>query len=210
MRERAVMHCQDEIERDCTYSGFISDELMFRWANDGYSTSRHLLTLYSITKGLSAKTVLEIGFGRSSFVLIRAVYENGGHFYTCDSRDFSYLLSESERSVTTYLCDQSAICWQKVRGADFAFLDYFSDPRIPAVFCKNEINRCLNIMKKNGIIAVHDVFSDEYPLKEAFNSLLTDRSDIELITLPYAYGLGLIRYKGESKCGEVKDEFKRK
>ena len=63
-----VMHCQSEIERDCSYQGLLPDETLMSWFRDSYSTSKHLLTLYSVATGLQARNILEIGFGRSSFV----------------------------------------------------------------------------------------------------------------------------------------------
>ncbi len=209
MNEKATMHCQDEIERDCSYPDFISDDLIFKWSKDGYSTSRHLLNLYALAKGLCSEKIVEIGFGRSSFVLARAAHETGGHFFACDSRDFSYLLSPAEKKVTTYLNDESAIVWQKVEGIDFAFLDYFSDERIPAKFCVNEINRCLSRMKTNGIIAVHDAMVKEYPLSSAVVEIAKN-PNVEVITLPYCFGLTFIKNTGKSLYGKITDNFLRK
>ena len=125
---RATMHCQRELEADLSSrQDFLSDDILLRWFNDSYSTSRHLLILYSIARGLKAATILEIGFGRSSFVLARAAHENNGRFISCNERDFSYLLSEQEKAVTSFVHDKSDRLWPTLRqGVDFAFLDYFS------------------------------------------------------------------------------------
>ena len=60
MTDKPTMHCQSEIEADTGYSGFLADETLFRWFHDRYSTSKHLLTLYSIAGGLNAKTIVEV------------------------------------------------------------------------------------------------------------------------------------------------------
>ena len=58
------MHCHQELLDDLkTYEGFLPDALLMKWFNDKYSTSKHLLTLYSIVRGLNAKRVIEVGFG---------------------------------------------------------------------------------------------------------------------------------------------------
>ena len=88
------MHCQEELDRDlASYNGFLPDELLLKWFHDRYSSSKHLLTLFSVPIGLSAKTILEIGFGRSSFVLAKAAALNTARFISCDIRDFQYLLN---------------------------------------------------------------------------------------------------------------------
>ena len=121
------MHCHEELTRDLGHDGFLPDEVLHRWFEERYSTSKHLLSLYSAVRGLRARHVVEVGFGRSSFVLARAVHENGGQLTTCDLADFSYLLSPGEQSVTRYLEGDADLLWQGLEpGIEFAFLDYFS------------------------------------------------------------------------------------
>jgi hypothetical protein len=50
MQSRPTMHWQAEIEADTGYQGFLPDETLFRWFHDRYSSSKHLLTLYSIER----------------------------------------------------------------------------------------------------------------------------------------------------------------
>ena len=71
------MHCHKEYEKDRKNGGFISDKMIMEWFNRRYSISKHLWVLYSIARGLLAKSILEIGTGRSTCVLARAAYENG-------------------------------------------------------------------------------------------------------------------------------------
>jgi len=130
------MHCQQEIEDDLRDLAFVSDQILFKWFNDRYSTSKHLLVLYSIVRGLNAKNIVEIGFGRSSFVLARAAHENNGHLTICEVRDFTYLLSKCELACTNYFKGRSVDFWQLCPTAiDFAFLDYISDEDLSAKFC---------------------------------------------------------------------------
>ncbi len=215
--DKPTMHCQQELERDLNYQGYLPDELLLKWSRDLYSTSNHLLTLYSIIKGLGAKNILEIGFGRSSFVLIKAVAETGGKLLGCDMRDFSYLLNKREKEITTFLCGSSDQIWQKLdnSGFDFAFLDYFSSENILKSFIISEISKCLNCMKTNGVIAIHDSTVKKYAVGDALQNLKKKNGffhnrDLEILSLPYNYGLGLIRKIGPSSYGSLKDNFKKK
>lgn len=217
MNENPTMHCQSEILADTGYSGFLPDETLFRWFHDYYSTSKHVLSLYSIARGMNAKTIVEIGFGRSSFALAKAAHLNQGRLISCDMRDFSYLLSEQEKSVTEFVHGKSDLVWDKVAstGIDFAFLDYFSTETWKPDFVLSEIKICLGLMKENGVICIHDTLVDKYALKKVFNQLKTNRfgflnKDIEVLSLPYNYGLGIIRNLKPSKYGVLKDDFIKK
>ncbi len=216
--EKPTMHCQAEIEADTTYDGLLPDETLWRWFHDRYSTSKHLLTLYSIAKGLPAQNILEIGFGRSSFVLAKAAGENKGRLVTCDMRDFSYLLNADELAVTTFVNGKSDKVWEAhipTEGFDFAFLDYFSGEGIPADFVQQELKHCIGAMKQNGIIAIHDTIVGKYTIGSVLDRLKLNwigihRPEWEILSLPYNYGLGLIRIRKESPFGVLPDTFVKK
>ena len=219
---KAIMHRQEELEYDLMkgrgLDGFLSLSMIQKWFDDRYSTSKHLFLLYSLVRGLNAKHILEIGFGRSSFVLMKAVHETGGQFIVCDKKGlgknegFQYLLSKQERGVIIYLHGKSPLAWEYLSesrgGLDFAFLDYFGDKNLNIEFCIKEIEYCLSFMKKNGIIAIHDTFVDEYGVKDILGNL-SDK-DYKYITLPYCYGLTLIRKTESSLYGELKENFLKK
>jgi len=207
-----TMHCQNELEADLGYPSFIPTDTMFKWFNDRYSSSKHLLTLYSVARGLNAKTIVEIGFGRSSFILAKAAAENEGKFTSCDMRDFSYLFTPSEKEVTTYVHGKSDEVWNTLQnqGVDFAFLDYFSSEKIGSSFIEAEISQCLRLLKQNGIIAVHDTIVDKYKLKNSLNQFKTKasffhNSNVEVLSLPFNYGLGFIRKLDSSPYGAIQD-----
>lgn len=208
-----AMHCQEELEIMLSQrkDGFITDESLLGMFNDQYSTSKHLLTLYLIARGLSAQTIVEVGFGRSSFVLARAARETGGHFFTCDHRDFSYLLSPEERIYTTYIHGKSDSLWDALEtrnsGIGFAFLDYFSNPDLDIKYCIDEIVKCLSRVKENGIVAIHDTYDGRYSMKEAIASL---QAKFNMMTLPYNYGLTLFRRSWESEFGCIPDAHHKK
>lgn len=208
------MHCQEELEDDLKYSGFIPDDIIFKWYRDGYSVSRHLLTLYSIAGSIGSENILEIGFGRSSFVLAKAAFESSARFTTCDTRDFSYLLNGSERKVVNFVHGSSDSVWKRFEktGIDFAFLDHFSDEDITRSFIQQEIETCLQYLKTDGVIAIHDTIVKKYKLRSVMSHWRLGflKKQYELLSLPYCYGLGLIRKIGPSKYGIVKDRFSKK
>jgi predicted O-methyltransferase YrrM len=151
--------------------GFVKDEIISKWFNDYYSTSKHLFTLYSIVRGLNAQKVLEIGFGRSTFVLAKATYENGGMMTACDIDDYKNILSSEEKKVVNFIHGDSSMIWSDTNFYDFAFLDYFSNKKMSTATCANEIRKCLRMMRTNGIIAVHDTDVGVYAInKLEFNS----------------------------------------
>ncbi|MEQ9299465.1 MAG: class I SAM-dependent methyltransferase [Cyclobacteriaceae bacterium] len=211
------MHFHGELEKDLGYESFLPNETLMKWFEDRYSSSKHLLTLYSICRGLNAQNVLEIGFGRSSFVLIKGVAENGGNIVCCDQKDFRYVLNDHERKVVKYVAGDSEMIWKyhvPNDGFDFVFLDYFSDESLSGRFIKSEISKSIGSMKSNGIIAIHDSIVEKYSLMEVLESLkknrlgIIDRS-IEILSLPYNYGLALLRVK-KSQYEKLPDQFLKK
>lgn len=212
------MHCQAELEADLGYSDFLPDTTLFKWFNDRYSTSKHLLTLYSIARGIDAKTIVEVGFGRSSFVLAKAAGENQGHLISCDTRDFSYLLNEREKQVTTFINGKAEQAWSalKGQGADFIFLDYLSNDAWTPKFAFNAFYNAFNHLKQNGVLCVHDTIVEKYSVKNLFDRLSVQRfgllpnRDLEMVRLPYNYGLGIVRRLKESPLGVVTDNFIKK
>ncbi|MFO1490466.1 MAG: hypothetical protein U1F87_06035 [Kiritimatiellia bacterium] len=83
------MHCQQEFENDVKGHVLLDDTLLMKWANERYSTSKHLLTLYAVATGLKPRRMLEVGTGRSSFVLARVAVENDASLLCCDTEDFT-------------------------------------------------------------------------------------------------------------------------
>ena len=201
-------HFHTELVEDVK-SGNISDSIMLKWFNDRYSTSKHLLSLYSIIRGLDAKNILEIGFGRSTFVILKATIENNAFLTSCDMENFSYLLPDDQKKYFQFCHSQSNEIWRNDKIYDFAFLDYFSSSSLTTIFCYKEIKHCIRKMKQNGIIAIHDTYDNKYAIKKAL-ALIKLTSNIEYVSLPYNYGLGLIRIKGNKHNGALEEKFLKK
>ncbi|MES2308265.1 MAG: class I SAM-dependent methyltransferase [Verrucomicrobiota bacterium] len=203
------MHAHDEL-LDLWGEGFISDETLFSWYQNRYSTSKHLLTLYSYVRGTGAKNVIEIGFGRSSFILARATAENGGKFTTVDKRNFDYLFSDREKLTSDLLVGYSDVLWADLKKTgkkiDFAFLDYFSDSKCDADFCRKEIGECVQLLSEGGAFAIHDTIERDYPISGLVHEI-AEQFQCEVLTFPYNYGLSLFRKKYQ---GSINDPWKKK
>lgn len=200
------MHCHEQLEYDrqkeLLDGGMVGWHTMTSWFDDAYSTSKHLLVLYSIAIGLKAKIILEIGFGLSTFVLARAAKTNGGYLYSCDNRDFSYLLTDAEKEVTTFIHGNSWDAYEKMEAIgetiDFAFLDYFSNPKTSQEFIEKEVSRCYLLLSPHGILAVHDAADRRYKVRDAIRNLPFLGLLAMPFFLPYNYGLGLFQKYGAS------------
>ncbi|OPZ74360.1 MAG: hypothetical protein BWY82_00739 [Verrucomicrobia bacterium ADurb.Bin474] len=190
----------EEFESDIAGQSFIDNSTLFKWYTEDHSVSKHLLTMYSIVRGMNAKRILEIGFGRSSKVFARAAHENGGVFTCCDRSAFSYLFSREEQEVTHFVHGNSDKVWDSIREEkdlyDFAFLDHFSGEGISYRFCLREIITCMRKMKPGGIICIHDVSDKRYPLHHLAHKLERHPS-INALILPYQQGLAILQKSGQ-------------
>ena len=193
---KAIIRNHEAFLADIQGRDWLSDDVLLKWFREEHSVSKHILTLYSIVRGLKARRVLEIGFGRSSIVLARAVHENDGELVCCDTSDSSDLFSESEKRNTRFICGRSDTIWQDERlrrnGLDFAFLDYFSGDQISLHFVITEVRHCLRLLRSGGVLCIHDVANPRYPVHRIERYLRRDDT-VEWVTLPYNEGLAVIR-----------------
>jgi len=207
------LHCQEELEADLAGNSLLHDETMMRWFRDGYSTSKHLLILYSIAVGLRARRIVEVGFGRSTFVLTKAAAENNGTLVSCDIRDMSRFMSSATSPYSTLLQGTSADLWARddiqKDGIDFAFLDFFSDEAISSDFVRYQISTCLSWVKQNGIVAVHDTCVEKYRVSHVFSKSRFPCA-VERVSLPFQYGLGLLRRLDPSPYGILEGHWTKK
>ena len=181
------------------------------WDGGGYSTSQHLMLMTSIVCGLRAKRIGEVGFGRSSFVLADAAKRMSATFVTCDRFDYRYMLDAAGIDWVTYLEGDSDKFWahpETAKGYDFLFLDYMSSRKKSVESCYKDLKKAVKAVKQNGIIAVHDALPGKYNVAEALVHLQVKYNDgVEVLTLPYNYGLALIRRCTKSPHGEIKDTW---
>ena len=193
---KATIRYHEAFLADIQDRDWISDAVLLKWFREDHSVSKHMLTLYSIVRGLKAKRMLEIGFGRSSLVLARAAHENDAALVCCDQGDCSYLFSASEKQNTRFVSGRSETIWKNKQlcqdGFDFAFLDYFGHEQISLYFVIKEVRNCISVLRTDGVLCIHDVANPKYPVHRIREYLRKDDT-VEWITLPYGEGLAVIR-----------------
>ena len=207
------MHCQDEFERDLSGHTLLSDTLLMKWGNDRYSTSKHLLTLYAVATGLKPRRMLEVGSGRSTFVLARVAVEQGASLVCCDTEDFTPWFSAEEKKVIRNIRGFSNLAFQdpemQREGADFVFLDYFGTDTTTPSFVRGELRAALSLLPTHGILAVHDAIHPKSALPGVLRRWKW-KPGVEVITLPYNYGLALLRRTSSSPHGRIDDAWPKK
>lgn len=204
----ADMHRMEEFRDDMAQfsDGFPGYEIMLEWYFGRYSTSKHLLALYSLAKGLKAKNILEVGFGRSTFILARAANENGGRLTTCDRYDYSELINGGMADVTTHVVgDAKKVMRDTDEKYDLIFLDYLSSRERSSASSVKAVRRALKILSDDGVICVHDTAEDYYFVWEAIAELEKDKK-LNVFTMPYNYGMTLIQRAGQ-KHHKRKEEW---
>ena len=204
------MHRQNEFEADIAGHSVLDDTLLMKWVNDRYSTSKHLLTLYAVATGVKPRRILEIGAGRSTFVLARVAIEQGAVMVSCDTEDFSPWFSAEEKAVVRHIRGFSHLAFNdpelQREGADFVFLDYFGTETTTPSFVRGELRAALSLLPTNGILAVHDAIHPKSALPGVLRRWKW-KPGVEIITLPYNYGLALIRRTSRSPHGRIEDAW---
>jgi len=209
-------HDHEQLQIDLGDDPFLSDENLIKWSKDYCSTSQHLLTFYSLAIGLNAKSIVEFGFGRSSFVFLKAASFLNSKVTLIDNRDFSYLLSEQEKMLSDFLVKDFREVSNSLRnneiskeGVDICFFDVFSNPAMKESIIKRTIEDVYAVTKQNGILMFHDTIISEYKIKEVVDDFKS-AYDCEILTLPYNYGLTILRKKEESEFGSIKNKWFKK
>lgn len=184
----------------------ITREEMFELSDQPtFGTYKHLLLLYSIAEGLGAKNILEIGSGYSTLVLNEVVKRNGGHFCTVDrDRKVRRCFASQERMTVLSSTEQIP-----KKGYDFIFADYFSDAGLEVEYIVSQIEMLYAWLKQDGILAIHDAYDDRFNVEKAIE-VMKEKKGFEVLTLPYCYGLCLIRKLVKSKYGKIEDIWKKK
>lgn len=173
------------------------------WYKDEYSTSKHLMVINSICRGLEAKNVGEIGFGRSTFAL-----EASEGIWCCERYDYKSLFDFSDKYH--FIKDINEY-YTTIPVLEFMFIDYLSSRDYDVDFCYKAIKKAVKHVRQNGIVAVHDTLEEKYNAKAAIEKVKQKYGNgIEAFTFPYCFGMTLIRrlFKSEHGAIEVKSRKK--
>lgn len=167
----------------------------------------HYPFLYGLVVGMEAKNVLELGAGFSTPVILNALKKTTGTLITCDQRNledtgnnptmkeqyptWTYLQGDTRQTLSTI---------PKSVSFDVVLHDGSHEWRV----VYKDLRQILPHIKHNGILLIHDTeHIPTYRLKMAVRLALLGYH-YEILTLPYGYGLTIVRILGNRHNGEVK------
>ena len=187
------------------------EEIIKKHHGSSSGFSRHYLTLYSIVLGLETKNAFEFGSGFSSKVILEALKETGGKLTTNDARSIKETGNdprdlEENKDRWTYLQSSSKEALEKMKSEVFDFVLHDGSHEWKVV--KKDLQTIIPRMKKDGIILVHDTAHTNFKLNMAVKMALFWYKH-EKVTLPYGYGLTIIRIKKNFGNGSVITSWKK-
>lgn len=174
--------------------------------------SRHYLTLYAIALGLEAKQVFEFGAGFSTKTLLGALAKTSGHLTTCDVRPLAETgngpeMTQQYKGCWTYLQGDSRKQIKNVGKEPFDLVLHDGSHEWRVVW--RDLIAITPRIKQNGILLIHDTeHVPTYRLKLAvFLALLFVPH--EKVTLPYGYGLTIVRILGNAHNGAIETTWEK-
>ena len=160
---------------------------------------RHYMFLYSLVLGLEAKKVLEFGSGFSTTCILKALELTKGHLTSLEQRPisqqkdwFTEQTLEENKQRWSYVQVDSINTVQQVSNDSYDLV--LHDGSHTASTVKLDINNILPCIKK-GILLIHDTTHYQLgaEMMRAINSSDIAQAQHEILTLPYGYGLTLVR-----------------
>jgi len=180
-------------------------ELFDRHHANNAGFCRHYLTLYSIVLGMEAKSAFEFGSGFSTKTILMALEKTNGKLITCDYRPLNqtaifFDLNELKQYPNfKYLCKRSNMIKTDIEKETFDFV--LHDGAHDSATVINDFKMIIPRMKKGSILLLHDTTHKEYDLYKAVDSLSWVKNSH--VTLPYGYGLTIIKIEEDLGNGEV-------
>lgn len=142
----------------------IDRNFVLNLAHESSDTNEYILSLYNIPKQMKAKTIVEIGAGRSTFALVAAAFETDGHVTSIDIGGEGTLdrvqwgketmKKESDGRFTMLMQSSLDVEWDK--PIDFLFLD--SEHTFDLT--KAEMEKWFPKVRKGGVIMMHDTAAE--------------------------------------------------
>lgn len=170
----------------------LSQEALFERFHGTGSSSRHLLTVYSLVIGTNARTIMDIGLGQTTGAIRAAAKRTGGVVYSCDfdKRRYTPLLEEQDEHWKLFLEASGSFIPKVPDPLDFVMHDGAHD----YTTVLNDLKAILPKMRKFGIICVHDTQQIDLN-KEMLSAIKDSTTDyaVSLVNLPFAAGLAIIR-----------------
>lgn len=176
----------------------------------------HYLTLYSLVYGLEAKKVFEFGSGYSSLALLEGLQESDGVLTSCDirERDIACPFSEHKNNPNwNFIQKPSILAIEDVKNNGPYDL-VFHDGDHQADVVAQDIQAIIPHMKRFGLLVLHDTHHSELGpamIDGLSKGLGSDQNKYSIVTLPYGYGLTIVRFESdEYHNGNVQVKRKKK
>ena len=165
---------------------------------------RHYMTLYSVVLGMETKSAFEFGSGFSTKAILMALELTGGKLITCDKRAYIdtaifYDPKEMNYQNWEYIRSDSSCVGDYIKNDVFDFVLHDGSHKKSHVM--EDLRMIIPKMMKDSILLMHDTEHKECDL----SGILTDLCWFKhsKVTLPYGYGLTIIRVEEDFGNGKV-------
>lgn len=190
------------------------DDIIQKHHSSETGFSLHYLLLYSITLGLETKKAFEFGSGFSSKAILQALKKTGGSLISCDLRPIEQTgLSAQDlrdnQDRWRYVQEDSRRFVPTLRHEAFDLV--LHDGSHEGATLKEDIRNIVPFMKTNSMLLVHDTEHPvhSYGLSKAIRQALRWVKH-SAVTLPYGYGLTLIRLEHRTRRGTVQLSWRKR
>jgi predicted O-methyltransferase YrrM len=162
---------------------------------------------------MEAKNVFEFGCGYSTRVLLDALSNTGGKLTTNEMRDIKDTgndpqMIEDFKNRWSYLQKRSDEALKHdIKGEKFDVV--LHDGAHEPLIVMKDIRKIVKHMKKDSLLLVHDTNHPAFPYLPWAVRLGLFPYRYELCTVPYGYGLTIIRLKSDLGNGEVELTWKK-
>ena len=162
----------------------------------------HYPLLYSLVLGLESKEVFEFGTGFSTHCILHALEKTGGNLTSCDVIHYN-----QNPNVTDFTKQSNR--WAFHHGNTNHTFNSIEHKQYDLILHDGshigsevliDLNNIYPYLKHDGILITHDTIHHTLgaAMKKAVNDFAQGK-DMEILTLPYGYGLTLFRNKGNQE-----------
>jgi len=179
----------------------ILDDIVNKHHSSDTGLCRHYMTLYSIVLGMEAKNVFEFGCGFSTKAMVKALKITKGKLTSVDMRPLS-----TRNDITHTFESTNSDTWTFHQGNSLDVVPSLNheecydivlhDGSHTASEVTTDLNNIAPFIKNGGLVLTHDTTHHELGpemTKGVLDSNLTKEYKYEICTLPYGYGLTIIR-----------------
>lgn len=162
----------------------------------------HYQFLYSLVLGLESKEVFEFGSGFSTHCILSALSKTGGNLTSCDINTI-----KQNGNITEY--SQNCENWKFVHGNSNQTFHKIDHKQYDLILHDGshlssevlvDLNNIYPYLKHDGILITHDTRHHKLgPQMMSAVEKFTKDKELEILTLPYGYGLTFCRNKGNKE-----------